>query len=140
MVLSTHAVRVSVMPEYAGADLGDERRSKRLVGIVRRLQNKPRASFPEAMQSSAELEGFYRFVNNPGVDPREILEPHRTATLERATRAKTVLAPIFASALADKIGACRGRPLEARGRVFRGGLPLPTRRMSGRRPYTYWRS
>ena len=91
MVLSTRAVRVSVVPEYVGADLGDERRSKRLVGIVRRLQKKPRAPFPEAMQSSAELEGFYRFVNNPGVDPREILEPHRAATLERATRAKTVL-------------------------------------------------
>jgi hypothetical protein len=91
MVLSTHAIRVSVVPEYVGAELGDERRSRRLVGIARRLQSKPRAPIPEAMQSSAELEGFYRFVNNPEIDTDDILAPHHAATLERAERAGTVL-------------------------------------------------
>ena len=91
MVLSTRAVKFSVVPEYAGADLGDERRSKRLVGIARRLQSKPRAAFPEAMQSSAELEGFYRFVNNPEIGAEDILAPHHAATLARAERAGTIL-------------------------------------------------
>jgi hypothetical protein len=43
------------------------------------------------MQSSAELEGFYRFVNNPEIAAGDILAPHHAASLERAEQAKTVL-------------------------------------------------
>ena len=75
------------MPEYVGAELGDERRSKRLVGIARRLQSKPCAAFPEATQSSAEPEGFCRFVNNPEIAAGGMLAPHHAATLERAEQA-----------------------------------------------------
>src|SRR5258706_16454799 len=36
-------------------------------------------------RSESELEGIYRFLNNPRVEPAAILEPHRRATLARAS-------------------------------------------------------
>ena len=36
------------------------------------------------MGSEAELEGFYRFINNDGFSPGAILAPHVAATLQRA--------------------------------------------------------
>lgn len=36
-------------------------------------------------RSESELEGIYRFLNNPRVEPAAILEPHRRATVARAS-------------------------------------------------------
>ena len=36
-------------------------------------------------RSESELEGIYRFLNNPRVEPAAILEPHRRATITRAS-------------------------------------------------------
>jgi hypothetical protein len=91
MVRSTKAVRGSVVPEYSGAALGDERRTRRLQAIARRLEDDPRTAFPNSLQSTAELEGFYRLVNNLAFGARDILEPHRQRTLERASKAGAVL-------------------------------------------------
>src|SRR5258706_13856258 len=93
MFRSTKAVLGSVVAEYAGAELGDERRNQRLKGIARRLEENPRAPFPSALHSTAELEAFYRFVNSDGFDARDILEPHRQVMIERASPAGRVLVP-----------------------------------------------
>lgn len=77
--------------EFEGALLGDARRSARLLRIVETLERDPSSGFPQALESAAELEGFYRFINNDGFDPGEVLEPHRRATLERARSAKEVV-------------------------------------------------
>ena len=82
MFRSTKAVLGSVVAEYAGAELGDERRNKRLEGIARRLEADPRSPFPHALHSTAELDAF---------DAQDILEPHRNVSFERASRAGTVL-------------------------------------------------
>lgn len=91
MVRSTTMVRGSVVPEYAEAALGDERRTKRLQAIAKRLESDPRTAFPNSLHSTAELEGFYRLMNNVGFGPRDILEPHRQRTLERASKSGAVL-------------------------------------------------
>src|SRR5687768_2520065 len=91
MVRRVVAVRDSVVPEFAGAQLGDERRGERLVKIAQRLERDPRSSFPQSMRTTAELEGFYRFVNNDAFQPWQLLAPHRKAVFERAEQAKTVL-------------------------------------------------
>ena len=91
MVRSTEAVRGSVVPEYEGAVLGDERRTKRLKAIARRLQDDPRTAFPNSLQSTAELEAFYRLVNSKAFTVGDMLEPHRQRTLERASRAGVAL-------------------------------------------------
>jgi hypothetical protein len=70
--------------EFAGAQLGDERRTKRLIKIAAAVERDPAISFPKAMRSDAELEAFYRFINNDGFSAARILEPHREATWARA--------------------------------------------------------
>jgi hypothetical protein len=81
----------TVSRDFELADLGDARRTARLVQIVEALERAPSSGFPQALESAAELEGFYRFINNDGFDASAVYEPHRTATLQRATEAKEVL-------------------------------------------------
>jgi hypothetical protein len=73
--------------DFAGAELGDERRSERLVRVVESIAEKPGIGFPKALGSRAELEAFYRFLNNDAFDAAAVSEPHRTATLSRALSA-----------------------------------------------------
>lgn len=91
MVRGVVAVRDSVVPEFVGAKLGDERRGERLVQIAQRLEKDPRSSFPQSMRTTGDLEGFYRFMNSDAFTPAQLLLPHRKAVLERAEEAKTVL-------------------------------------------------
>jgi len=77
--------------EFSGAELGDERRTKRLIKIVTAVERDPGISFPKAMRSDAELEAFYRFINNESFSAARILEPHRYATWQRAKDAQDVL-------------------------------------------------
>jgi len=74
--------------DFEGALLGDSRRSARLLQIVEALERDPSSGFPQALESAAELEGFYRFINNDAFNASEVFEPHRRATLHRATQAK----------------------------------------------------
>ena len=77
--------------EFSGAKLGDERRTKRLIKIATAVERDPGISFPKAMRSDAELEAFYRFINNGSFSAARILEPHRDATWQRAKEAQDVL-------------------------------------------------
>jgi hypothetical protein len=78
--------------EYRGADLGDERRNARLALIGESLATKPGSGFPELMRGNAELEALYRFLNNPGFNAEEIVQPHMDASVERACAFDEVLA------------------------------------------------
>lgn len=81
----------SVEEEFVGARLGDERRSSRLLKIVRSIEEDPSVGFPRAMRSDAELEAFYRFINSDAFGADDILSPHRIATFGRAEKAEEVL-------------------------------------------------
>jgi hypothetical protein len=65
------------------AKFGDQRLTKRLVTIMDRLTSNPNTSIPAAMDGRAEMEGAYRFFNNPKVTPEAIEAPHISSTLER---------------------------------------------------------
>lgn len=80
-----------VSRDFEGAELGDTRRSARLVRIVEAVAREPGIGFPQALESAAELEAFYRFINSEGFDAGAVLEPHRDATLSRAVVAKEVV-------------------------------------------------
>lgn len=73
--------------DFEGAELGDTRRAERLVRVVEAIAEKPGIGFPKALGSRAELEAFYRFVNNDSFDAAAVSKPHRTATLSRALAA-----------------------------------------------------
>ena len=78
--------------EFAGAEFGDTRRRRRLSAIAQKLAAAPGASFPDALATSADLEGFYRFTRNEAVTPEAILAPHISATVRRLAEHSEVLA------------------------------------------------
>ncbi len=71
--------------EFEEAELGDPRRTRRLCDIVEGVSVDPSASFPKIFGTSAELEGFYRFLRSEHVGWEKILEPHFEASCERAS-------------------------------------------------------
>ena len=77
--------------EFAAADLGDRRRTHRLLQMVTTLGRDPSLSFPKAMGTDAALEGTYRLLNNPAVTANNVLEPHHRATVERVAQATAVV-------------------------------------------------
>jgi hypothetical protein len=77
--------------EFQNAKFGDQRLTDRLVSIVERLSDHPNTSIPAAVDGRAEMEGAYRFFNNPSVTPEAIEAPHIAATLERLRQTKVAL-------------------------------------------------
>jgi hypothetical protein len=80
-----------VVSEFEGAELGDERRSARLLRVVDAAARQPDASLPKIAGSDGELESYYRLLGNPNVGAAEVLEPHRRKTAERAALAGEVV-------------------------------------------------
>ena len=66
--------------EFAFAELGDPRRSKRLVNIATKLAANPGGTLPQAFPDWAELKAAYRFFDNPTVDFGRIVLPHLERT------------------------------------------------------------
>jgi transposase-like protein/transposase Tn5 family protein len=92
--MSAMAEEVSswVMTEFAEAELGDVRRTQRLVEVATMLAQQPGASLPEACGDRAMLKAAYRFFDNEAVDPAEILASHVQATIPRLASVPVVLA------------------------------------------------
>lgn len=78
------------MEEFGDADLGDARRSRRLVELARQLAKRPHCSFPQAL-NGAELKAAYRFFDNPAVDTDGVLATHIGRTLGRMAALPVVL-------------------------------------------------
>lgn len=77
--------------EFGAADLGDARRTARLVALARQLAKSPHCSLPQSL-SPAELKAAYRFFDNDDVDTDGILTTHIGQTLSRASGLPVVLA------------------------------------------------
>ena len=77
--------------EFAEADLGDERRTTRLVELAHVLAQHPTAALPEACGSGAMLKGAYRFFANDAIEPQDILHSHIEATYGRLAQVPMVL-------------------------------------------------
>lgn len=74
------------------AELGDLRRTDRLVQLAAGLARNPHASLPEALRGEAETVGAYRFLNHPRLTPDQILMPHWVQTRrEAATRSQVLM-------------------------------------------------
>lgn len=78
--------------DWAAADLGDARRTQRLVELATVLAQRPSASWPEACGSRAQLKAAYRFFDNDANDPHAILASHVEATTARLAAGPRVLA------------------------------------------------
>jgi transposase-like protein/transposase Tn5 family protein len=78
--------------EFADADLGDLRRTKRLVELAGVLAQHPTAAFPEACGDGAMLKAAYRFFANDAIAPQDCLSSHIEATYSRLHQVPLVLA------------------------------------------------
>lgn len=77
--------------ELAGIDLGDQRLNKRCKRVLERLAADPQASINGACHGWAETHAAYQFFDHDAVDERQVLAPHRHATLERMKSSPVVL-------------------------------------------------
>ena len=71
--------------EFESVNLGDERRNRRVRRVVETIARRPAAGFPSAFDNEAELEAFYRLVNNDAVQLSALQEPHREESWRRAS-------------------------------------------------------
>src|SRR6266403_5870336 len=78
--------------EFADADLGDLRRTQRLVQLAHALAQRPGAALPEACGSGAMLKAAYRFFTNDDIAPDDIVQSHIEATYSRLNAVPLVLA------------------------------------------------
>jgi Transposase DNA-binding len=69
--------------EWADADLGDARRTERLVELATVFAPRPSASWAEACGSRAQLKAAYRFFDHDANDPHALLASHVEATSAR---------------------------------------------------------
>ena len=68
---------------FGGAQLGDGRRTKRLIDSANRIVQRPDQTLPHKLQTPAALDAFYRLMNEDDVSHEAVLAPHRQRTLER---------------------------------------------------------
>jgi hypothetical protein len=74
-----------------GVELGDKRRTARLIKLTGRLAAQPQASLPVATAGWAETKAAYRLLSNDQLEPLEILASHSRNTEERAKAHQVVL-------------------------------------------------
>ena len=81
--------------EFGGAQLGNQRLSKRLIESARVQAEMPEESFSGAAQGNWPLvKGYYRMIDKPddsAITMSAILAPHRERTLQRMLSQQTVL-------------------------------------------------
>jgi len=79
--------------EFGGCKLGDPRRTRRLVSIVRDFYARPQASVPMACNGDvAKVKAVYRFMNSKKVTPSKLLDEHCRETIVRMATEPVVLA------------------------------------------------
>ncbi len=83
-----HNIANAVATEFATAELGDLRLTKRATRIVQSWARSPSVSFPKMFEDDAELQALYGFFSNEGLDPDDLLAAHREQTLERIRAGK----------------------------------------------------
>jgi hypothetical protein len=81
----------TVEEEFACAQLGDERRRKRLQALARRWSEVPSQSVLRSSRTSADAEAAYRFLNNDGFTYAAIVEAHVEQTYDRMCEEPTVI-------------------------------------------------
>jgi hypothetical protein len=80
-----------ILQEFSQLDLGDPRRTRRVLETISKLARRPNQSLPLALETLAAREGAYRILNNKHFDYDDLLETHREQTITRAQQAGEVL-------------------------------------------------
>jgi hypothetical protein len=78
--------------EFGAAQLGDQRRVKRLLSLARDFYARPQANIPQACQSRAKTKAAYRFFDDEDHTMEKLLAAHYESTRHRTAHEKVVLA------------------------------------------------
>lgn len=81
-----------ITQELEKTELGDVRRTKRLIKIVENLSAQPEASIPQASGTWAQTKATYDFWDSPYIKPSMIRQGHIDGTVERIVQHEVVLA------------------------------------------------
>lgn len=68
---------------FSLAELGDRRRTDRLVDLAEVIVAHPGGTLPQKLSEPADLKALYRLMNRPEVTHASVLEAHRQLTLSR---------------------------------------------------------
>src|SRR5579872_3073495 len=77
--------------EFGDAELGDARRTMRLVQLAKGLGDSPSLSLPDATGDWPELKAAYRFFDNDAIKESAILQSHVVATYQRMSLVPLIL-------------------------------------------------
>ena len=107
--------------EFGAADLGDVRRTRRLVDVAAEVARKPAGTVTDCIRSSAAREGAFRFVENPRFSADGMREASHQATARRCSEHELVIVPVDGSTLTftDRM---QKKGLTKIGARFSGGL------------------
>src|SRR5438270_1923556 len=76
---------------FGGAELGDKRRSERLVKTAELILKSPGGTLPEKLPDWADLMGLYRLVRPREVTHAAVIRPHLDRTLARMRQTPGVI-------------------------------------------------
>lgn len=102
---------------FSQAELGDLRRTKRLVKVADRIVSHPGGTLPAKMGTPADLKALYRLVDCDAVTHAAVIQTHRQLTLERMRQCKGVVLLIHDTTQLDFTGK---RSLSKLGQIAKG--------------------
>jgi hypothetical protein len=82
---------ISIFNEFKNTPIHDRRIVKRLITTAKTLAKSPGESIPEACQNKAKTKAVYRLLSNSKVNSDDILEGHRSETINRVKQHEIVL-------------------------------------------------
>jgi hypothetical protein len=85
--------------EFGHADVGDVRRTRRLVQVAAEVANRPAGTVTKACASSASREGAFRLLENRGVHSEAVRAAMEASTMKRCREQRQVIVPIDGSSL-----------------------------------------
>lgn len=85
--------------EFGHAEIGDVRRTARLVDLAAEVARRPAGTVMKACASSASREGAFRLLENDAVHPDAVRDAITTATRLRCQQEQTVIVPIDGTSL-----------------------------------------
>ena len=76
---------------FANAELGDARRTKRLIQTANLMWRRPGGSLPQKLRNPKDLRALYRLMKCDDVTHEAILAPHREATFKTISEMKSTV-------------------------------------------------
>jgi hypothetical protein len=112
--------------QFGHAELGDLRRTRRLVRVAAEVIGRPSGIVSRACATSASREGAFRLLESPHVRAADVLEAVLEKTAEDCRGKGTVIVPVDATSLSLEDDGSKGLGRIAHGRARSRGIHAVT--------------